>query len=793
MRERATPKLSTPIHPSSTISRHFCPQTAPPRSHPQRVDALGFIPLAPSPVQNGAVSRQRRSQTDGLGPFIPALKRLLRARIRGPSSPRARHAAALQPTRRPSMPDPSFLHHPRLQTAPLRSQSQHIDRLRRRAAFSYALNSAIISGPVRSRTTLPALAPAACPCPGLFLLSHSSSFAAFGHPRHNVPLLTALLSIDTPMPYSAVQLRTALSDSVVHRRTGVPPRKAPAPGNSTGNSGPVFVCESHLLHARVGGLGLVERGRGDPRQQREHRVLPAHDPEEAHQPGPHLPLDPIGVSSIFCQGWPIPEDGITRALKAVQKEMSEVRMRFRAVDEGAAPGLLTPSPTPSRAGSEGPSIIFQADRHRGPQVRGDCNVYGLRFRPPRLHIVSARSLSYIVPAPPLSYIVPTPPLWNKKLRKKKKDKAVAPPPSQDVGEGDGEGAEGDWEVTDTPAHSGLDAEASEVISLMAQGSLSNLASQDCQRWRGDTMSGAVSFVSAINYIQLTAKVTSIVRAKKDRPKLTKTRVWELYASKDCKKKTFMGWVNNGTKYAHLAGAGSIYFLMIVAMRGQRSKITSMHWNSISAIANALRCPPAEPETFQNFCENLEDLYGSKGTKKQNTYVTLTDKVIDGHDTLLYGADNSLLAFIAGDMPAEMRDSLERNLRNAFVVEAEEDCVLQPHDSATAEEGFLFPALHFCYYSRNGTRGNTAPTDVHPELLRHKGKSSTNHTQFIPYASQEMKLNERIYENLCNSFEEFFAWIEPKLRRRLPDLYQDLEMVASILPGQHAWLIVTSMT
>ncbi|KAH9918261.1 hypothetical protein B0H21DRAFT_713143, partial [Amylocystis lapponica] len=465
------------------------------------------------------------------------------------------------------------------------------------------------------------------------------------------------------------------------------------------------------------------------------------------------------------------------------------------------------------------------------------------------------------------------PRGGKKLRKKKKDKAVAPPPSQDVGEGDGEGAEGDWEVTDTPAHSGLDAEASEVISLMAQGSLSNLASQDCQRWRGDTMSGAVSFVSAINYIQLTAKVTSIVRAKKDRPKLTKTRVWELYASKDCKKKTFMGWVNNGTKYAHLAGAGSIYFLMIVAMRGQRSKITSMHWNSISAIANALRCPPAdtdigkdvttriiplvsylrsqiplslstmfstallqqfglpseidcgdlrtsakffdifpknafkslefspeawgpcldplpdgamapmalhlvtqtvlvsatgsvlshsqpstrpisplsdsdnereplpqhedspmdqdtpdtlrcyktkfqpeiednhripyptgatarrawtdeqreyasrapEPATFQNFCENLEDLYGSKGTKKRNTYVTLTDQVIDGHDTLLYGADNSLLAFVAGDMPAEMQDSLERNLRNAFVVEAEEDCVLQPHDSATAEE------------------------------------------------------------------------------------------------------------
>jgi hypothetical protein len=62
---------------------------------------------------------------------------------------------------------------------------------------------------------------------------------------------------------------------------------------------------------------------------------------------------------------------------------------------------------------------------------------------------------------------------------------------------------------------------------------------------------------------------------------------------------------------------------------------------------------------------------------------------------------SLLAAIWGDMPEEMRSSLERHIRNALRVEGVSPLVQT--DSATTAGGHKFSAIHFDYYAHNGTR------------------------------------------------------------------------------------------
>lgn len=60
------------------------------------------------------------------------------------------------------------------------------------------------------------------------------------------------------------------------------------------------------------------------------------------------------------------------------------------------------------------------------------------------------------------------------------------------------------------------------------------------------------------------------------------------------------------------------------------------------------------------------------------------------------------------------------------------------------------------------QGDGAPHDVHPYLLRRKGCSKTNYYQLMPRVSEELKEHAREYTNLCNTFEDFFLWVEGKV-------------------------------
>ncbi|OSD07737.1 hypothetical protein PYCCODRAFT_1352482, partial [Trametes coccinea BRFM310] len=62
---------------------------------------------------------------------------------------------------------------------------------------------------------------------------------------------------------------------------------------------------------------------------------------------------------------------------------------------------------------------------------------------------------------------------------------------------------------------------------------------------------------------------------------------------------------------------------------------------------------------------------------------------------------------------------------------------------------------------------------------------TNHHQMVPYVSQEVTLHQETYQNLCDAFEDFFLWMDEKLRQYLPQLHEEIAVFVDILPGKTA--------
>lgn len=65
------------------------------------------------------------------------------------------------------------------------------------------------------------------------------------------------------------------------------------------------------------------------------------------------------------------------------------------------------------------------------------------------------------------------------------------------------------------------------------------------------------------------------------------------------------------------------------------------------------------------------------------------------------SDGSIGVFVWGDMPKDMRSSLERNIRSALIASGGSSLINT--DSSDVPNGNNFPAIHFDYYARNGTR------------------------------------------------------------------------------------------
>ncbi|KAH9841965.1 uncharacterized protein C8Q71DRAFT_686635, partial [Rhodofomes roseus] len=143
------------------------------------------------------------------------------------------------------------------------------------------------------------------------------------------------------------------------------------------------------------------------------------------------------------------------------------------------------------------------------------------------------------------------------------------------------------------------------------------------------------------------------------------------------------------------------------------------------------------------------------------------------------SDGSLIACILPHMPEDMRRMLTVHLKACFEDEPEN---LEETDSSSQGERYSFPALHFSWYNRHGTRGHDVPVDAHPMLIEREDTSRTNYSQMLPYESREKTKHMKLYNNLNRIFARVFEWIAGQIKDVLRMDYDDLRIDADMLPG-----------
>ncbi|KAH9911409.1 uncharacterized protein B0H18DRAFT_850105, partial [Fomitopsis serialis] len=94
----------------------------------------------------------------------------------------------------------------------------------------------------------------------------------------------------------------------------------------------------------------------------------------------------------------------------------------------------------------------------------------------------------------------------------------------------------------------------------------------------------------------------------------------------------------------------------------------------------------------------------------------------------------------------------------------------------------FEVLHFSWYNRHCTQGNTAPSNVPPAMLTRPNGLKINYGQMLPYMSKDMAAHEDIYRSLRNVLGDVFEWLDNKLATMFPNFYTRLEEFVEILPG-----------
>ncbi|GBE88212.1 hypothetical protein SCP_1300260 [Sparassis crispa] len=119
--------------------------------------------------------------------------------------------------------------------------------------------------------------------------------------------------------------------------------------------------------------------------------------------------------------------------------------------------------------------------------------------------------------------------------------------------------------------------------------------------RAEKVLSGAEFVSMMTKIQLAAKVDSIQKTRNTQVakggKMTMAQVYSLISEEPDapKEKTFSEWVAFGHRFAALAGAGSVYLLMIIAAHGMYSQIGRTKQATIWTMCNCLRWP--NPDTL----------------------------------------------------------------------------------------------------------------------------------------------------------------------------------------------------
>ncbi|EGO04726.1 hypothetical protein SERLA73DRAFT_68394 [Serpula lacrymans var. lacrymans S7.3] len=139
-----------------------------------------------------------------------------------------------------------------------------------------------------------------------------------------------------------------------------------------------------------------------------------------------------------------------------------------------------------------------------------------------------------------------------------------------------------------------------------------------------------------------------------------------------------------------------------------------------------------------------------------------------------------MVFFCTSLPEYIRSSLQPKLLAAF-----ENNELLTEKPGQHDEDDIFEVLHFFWYNCHCTRGDDTPTEILPLMLEREDGCCTNYSQMIPYLSKEIKDHNTIYQTIKVVFADLFHWIHDVIELQLPEEYELLAEVASILPGNNS--------
>ncbi|KAI6094720.1 hypothetical protein EV401DRAFT_1881297 [Pisolithus croceorrhizus] len=164
---------------------------------------------------------------------------------------------------------------------------------------------------------------------------------------------------------------------------------------------------------------------------------------------------------------------------------------------------------------------------------------------------------------------------------------------------------------------------------------------------------------------------------------------------------------------------------------------------------------------------------------EDSYICIPMTAVDS-GLELQNDDGSLMAFVCTAMPKDLKDLLYPSL--VACLDGPDLFSIWLPSPANENLPQPFDCLHFSWYNRYTTKGNDAPSDVHPYELC-LGNSRTNVWQMLPYTSSDMAEYGQLFDRLVQAFQDVFLWIGSALQVHLPEAeYSTLVQVAESLPG-----------
>ncbi|KAH9917782.1 uncharacterized protein B0H18DRAFT_860296, partial [Fomitopsis serialis] len=185
-----------------------------------------------------------------------------------------------------------------------------------------------------------------------------------------------------------------------------------------------------------------------------------------------------------------------------------------------------------------------------------------------------------------------------------------------------------------------------------------------------------------------------------------------------------------------------------------------------------------PTTRQALELELQSMY-SDGTRSNGKHYVKIEQNIFEDGLIIEDVNSNTIVGICASMPNNMRENLTDHLTSCFPFDP-----LKAIRTASTAGDITFEVLHFSWYNRHCTQGNSAPTDVPPFMLGRPNGLRINYAQMLPYMSKDMTQHEDIYHSLRNVLGDVFEWLDYKLGMMFPNFYTTLEKFVEILPGNN---------